>query len=136
MDNKKYKHIKLPSALNGPIADYSPKKQGRPEDLPGFGDKSSYKLHLENSSNEVRAFATQSSSARRIEKDKTLVDFKLKVQGRLYDKIFTKYNLKVSTRYDDREVGQDYSNDTIIARVSNSKLPDKICPTLKDLRLI
>lgn len=123
MDSKKYKHIKLPSALQGSVSDYNPVKQGRGEDLPGFDSKADYKKRLATSSREVKIFADKLQDKRRFDREKNLVDFKLKVQGRLYEKMFTKYNLKVSVRYDERELGQEYSNDTIIARVSNDKLP-------------
>ena len=126
MDSKKYKHIKLPSALQGAVTDYSPIKHGRGEDLPGFEDKPAYKQRLVSSSREVKIFADKIQDSRRVDKEKNLIDFKLKVQGRLYDKIFTKYNLKVSARYDERARGQEYSNDTIIARVSNNKLPRQV----------
>lgn len=118
----KYKHIKLPTQLVGNAADKKFHKQGRSKDLPGFEDKAAYKERLSKSRASLRTYGNN-SPRKRIDSDKKFIDFKIKVQGPIKKEMFTKYNLDVKARYDDKEIGQEYSNDTVIARMSLDRLP-------------
>jgi subtilisin family serine protease len=121
----KYKHIKLPVTLFGGASDHVFHKQGRARELPGFEDMGVYKEGLRVSAAKLSTYARETTPKKRTSNDRNFVDFKIKVQGPLKEEWFTKYNLKLEARYDDRAAGQDYQNDTIIARLPNDKLPNQ-----------
>lgn len=119
----KYRHILLPTQLVGDANSKSFHKQGRSKELPGFDDRRAYKQRLRGSAASLTSFSQDVTPQRRVRGDQLYVDFKMKVQGPLKEELFTKYNLDVKARYDDRKKGQDYQNDTIIARISLDKRP-------------
>jgi len=93
--------------------------------LPGFPDQTAYKQRLASEVTRLKSYEDTVLPQKRLDSDKEVVDIKLRFQGMANKGLIKRYGVSVYAKYDDTPEGQEHTNEVVLGKVSNRRLPQQ-----------